>query len=106
MNPANHQVLEGEALIGNSSEPYEKHNTMVLSSSSTESGVKITSAPDSSFTRGVLIAGEPLDQEIYQHGPFVVTNRQEAIQAIKDYQNGKNGFEGAPGWKSQIARNI
>lgn len=79
---------------------------MVLSSTPDQNGITITAAPDSKGARGVLIAGKPLDQPIYQHGPFVVSNRQEAIQAIKDYQTGKNGFEGAVGWRSEIARGM
>ncbi len=50
----------------------------------------------------VLVAGEPLDQEVYQYGPFVMTNRAEIQQTLIDFQTGQNGFERAPGWKSKI----
>lgn len=50
----------------------------------------------------MIIAGEPLDQEIVQHGPMVMTSRAEIIQAFTDYQRGENGFEGAAEWRSEI----
>jgi redox-sensitive bicupin YhaK (pirin superfamily) len=51
-------------------------------------------------TRFILLAGEPLNQPIYQHGPFVLNTQAQAREAIMDYQLGRNGFEKAPGWQS------
>ena len=48
------------------------------------------------------ISGEPLDQTVYQYGPFVMTTRGEIEKTIIDYQAGKNGFEKAHTWKSEI----
>jgi hypothetical protein len=31
-----------------------------------------------------------------------VTSQEEVMQAFEDYREGKNGFEGAPEWKSDI----
>lgn len=50
----------------------------------------------------IIIAGEILDQEIVQYGPFVMDTQQGIQQALKDYQRGENGFERAKGWKSEI----
>jgi quercetin 2,3-dioxygenase len=48
------------------------------------------------------ISGEPLDQTVYQMGPFVMTTREEIEKTILDYRMGKNGFEKAHTWKSKI----
>jgi hypothetical protein len=50
------------------SEPKERHNALLLSSAANETGVQLEAAEDD--TQGVLIAGEPLDQPIFQYGPF------------------------------------
>ena len=39
----------------------------------------------------LLLSGEPIDEPIVGHGPFVMNNHQEIQQAIVDYQNGKMG---------------
>lgn len=79
---------------------HEEFHTLVLSSSGNENGVRLAAATDN--TRVFLIAGEPLDQPVVQYGPFVVTSESEVHQAINDYRNGRNGFEKALSWKSEI----
>jgi len=37
----------------------------------------------------ILIAGEPINEPIEQYGPFVMNNRQEILNTIKEYQSGK-----------------
>ena len=39
-------------------------------------------------------------------GPFVLNDRQGVMEAIMDFQQGRNGFERAPGWRSEIGRPI
>jgi redox-sensitive bicupin YhaK (pirin superfamily) len=39
--------------------------------------------------RALLIAGKPLREPIAQHGPFVMNTRDELIQAVDDFQNGR-----------------
>ncbi len=39
--------------------------------------------------RFVIIGGQPIDEPVVQHGPFVMNTREEIMQAIKDYQAGK-----------------
>jgi redox-sensitive bicupin YhaK (pirin superfamily) len=41
-----------------------------------------------SGTQVLLIAGQPLNEPIAQHGPFVMNTRLELMQAVEDYQNG------------------
>ena len=53
-------------------------------------------------TRFIMLAGKPLNEPIAARGPFVLNEREELHQAFDDYQRGKNGFEGAPNWESEI----
>ena len=42
-------------------------------------------------THVLVLAGEPIDEPIFQHGPFVMNTREEIAQAIYDVQRGKFG---------------
>jgi redox-sensitive bicupin YhaK (pirin superfamily) len=39
----------------------------------------------------LLLCGEPIEEPIVGHGPFVMNSSQEIHQAIADYQSGKMG---------------
>jgi len=39
--------------------------------------------------RALLIAGKPLREPIAQYGPFVMNTREQVIQAVEDFQNGR-----------------
>jgi len=39
----------------------------------------------------LLIAGEPLNEPVVRHGPFVMNTEAEIVQAIEDYRNGRMG---------------
>ncbi|KAF9005605.1 RmlC-like cupin domain-containing protein [Cyathus striatus] len=94
-------ILKGSLSISSDNTAYGAFHTLVLSSDDSQTGVAVTALEDS--TEFVLIAGEPLDQTVVQYGPFVMTSRAEIQQTVLDYQSGKNGFEKAHTWKSEIA---
>lgn len=50
----------------------------------------------------ILLYGNPLNEPIAQHGPFVMNSQQEIATTIQEYQSGQNGFENAPSWESKI----
>ncbi|GAA5907209.1 hypothetical protein JCM6882_008391 [Rhodosporidiobolus microsporus] len=102
-------TLNGSTLVGPSSSPaqrttVEQYHTAVLSNQDGETGVELEALSDDS--RFVVVAGEPLEQEIVQHGPFVMDSVQGIRQAFMDYQLERNGFEGAHSWKSEIGRKM
>ena len=95
-------TLLGTAEYGG--EKIEAHHTIVLSRGSDETGIEIRSGDERA--EFVLIAGQPTNEPVVQYGPFVMTNRQEIMQAYNDYQTGKNGFEGAKQWASKIGERL
>lgn len=42
-------------------------------------------------TTALLLCGEPIDEPIVGHGPFVMNTTAEIYQAVADYQSGKMG---------------
>ncbi|PNY26965.1 Pirin [Tolypocladium capitatum] len=65
-----------------------------------------TDADASKPARLVIVAGTPLDQEVVQYGPFVLSSKEGVYQALMDYQTHSNGFERAKGWKSEIGKSM
>lgn len=59
-----------------------------------------------SGARFVLIAGQVLEQEVVQYGPFVLSSKEEVYQALFDYQTHSNGFERAKDWQSEIGKSM
>ncbi|MNI27228.1 Quercetin 2,3-dioxygenase [compost metagenome] len=39
----------------------------------------------------IVLSGEPINEPIYQQGPFVMNSKEEIIQAYNDFQSGKMG---------------
>ena len=39
----------------------------------------------------LLIGGVPLKESVARYGPFVMNTKEEILQAIEDYRNGKMG---------------
>ncbi len=40
-------------------------------------------------TRFLLVAAEPIGEPVARYGPFVMTTREEIIQAVEDFKNGR-----------------
>lgn len=40
-------------------------------------------------SRAILVAGRPLHEPVARYGPFVMNTREQLIQAVEDFQNGK-----------------
>ena len=88
-------TLEGQVTFS-STKTIKAHHTVVLS----KDGNQIAFKNGQQKSRFVLISGEPINEPIVQHGPFVMNTKEEILQTIEDYQEGKNGFEMAHQWKS------
>ncbi|MCF6342525.1 MAG: hypothetical protein L3J31_06950 [Bacteroidales bacterium] len=42
-------------------------------------------------THAILLAGEPIKEEVTAYGPFVMNTQSEIMEAMRDYQMGKMG---------------
>jgi redox-sensitive bicupin YhaK (pirin superfamily) len=50
--------------------------------------IQLTARADSKF---LVLSGEPIDEPIVSHGPFVMNSREELLQAVEDYRSGRMG---------------
>ncbi|TMW65577.1 hypothetical protein Poli38472_008219 [Pythium oligandrum] len=66
-------------------------------------GVEVTTSHDEGV-EFIAISGQPLKEPVIQYGPFVMTTEDEIREAFFDYHTGKNGFERAPVWESEISK--
>ncbi|KAG0029706.1 hypothetical protein BGZ81_003497 [Podila clonocystis] len=94
-------MLKGTAYIGDNEFEGQAHHTLTFSEDGTDT-IKITTKDEEAHF--VIIAGEPLHEPIVQHGPFVMNTKDEIYSTVRDYHDGKNGFERAANWRSSIAR--
>ncbi|KAJ3573964.1 hypothetical protein NP233_g2089 [Leucocoprinus birnbaumii] len=93
-------LWKGAITVGDETMPNPTFHTLILSAEDGQTGVKLTAGEDGA--EFVLAAAEPLDQTVFQYGPFVMTTREEIQKTLLDYQMGMNGFEKAHTWKSEI----
>ena len=42
-------------------------------------------------TRFIVLSGEPINEPVVQHGPFVMNNETQIMEAMRDSQMGKMG---------------
>jgi len=96
-------ILRGEASFGpvGKGKLCKPHTTIVLTQQG--DGVIVQTSKDAEVDF-VLIAGQPTNEPIVQHGPFVMNTAEEIQTAIRDYQMGQKGFERASGWRSKIGQ--
>jgi redox-sensitive bicupin YhaK (pirin superfamily) len=75
-------TFEGQTEVAG--EPVETHQLVLLG----EGEVLEIGAVDGP-ARFILVGGRPLREPIVQHGPFVMTTREEIEQAMRDYRDGR-----------------
>ncbi len=90
-------ALKGETLTPYHNVVFEQEGDVITAS--VEEGASDTA-------RFILVAGQPLDQNIVQYGPFVQTTKDGIRQAMIDFQTASNGFERAANWESQIGKSM
>ncbi|RJE18171.1 to pirin [Aspergillus sclerotialis] len=100
-------TLAGESIFGSNDKTQrikEFHNVVFEQ----EGDYVEVSVPDNAEkeSRFMLVAGQPLDQEVIQYGPFVLNTKEQVYQAMMDYQTASNGFERSRGWESEIGKRM
>jgi redox-sensitive bicupin YhaK (pirin superfamily) len=98
--------IDGKISVGtpNPKKLIDAHNTITLTNEAGQDGITVTTFDEPA--NFVFLAGEVIGEPIMQHGPFVLTSRDGIMSTFRDFQEGKNGFEKAPGWRSDIGRVI
>lgn len=79
-------VIEGSIVV-NDSETVPTDNFLLFTNEGEEFTVK---ALENSVV--LILSGEPIDEPIVAHGPFVMNTQQEIIQAFNDVNMGRFGF--------------
>ena len=77
-------IMSGELKIEN--KPFKENNILIFERNGEDINFNI-----SKNFKGLILNSEPIDEPIVSHGPFVMNTKQEIIEAIADYQNGKMG---------------
>jgi len=87
--PASHNafiyLLDGKANVNNE-HVVDGNYAAVFSNDG--SGFEVEVLEDTRFFIG---SGEPINEKVASHGPFVMNNETEILQAFRDYQIGKMG---------------
>jgi len=94
-------VYKGKAFYGENKKAVETSSCVVLKKDNNE--VLLIETQDEE-AKLILIAGQPLDEPVVQYGPFVLNDEKQIAKTFEDYSYGKNGFEDAPGWESEIRK--
>jgi redox-sensitive bicupin YhaK (pirin superfamily) len=79
-------VLEGELIINDSEKVLSREMVWF---GNDDSKIKINSSKNS---RAILLAGEPINEEVTSYGPFVMNNHTQIMEAVRDAQMGKMGI--------------
>ena len=74
-------IMSGKLSINNKN--YEEKSILILDKEN-----KMLSFQTSNNFKALILNGEPINEPIVTHGPFVMNSQQEILTAIDDYQNG------------------
>ncbi len=77
-------IMAGELKIEN--KIFKDKNILIFE----REGSEINFTASENF-EGLILNGEPIDEPIVAHGPFVMNTKEEIYEAFSDYQNGKMG---------------
>ena len=79
-------VIEGSIKINNADEVPTNHFALMPNDGENF----VIQATENAIV--LVLSGEPINEPIAAHGPFVMNTKQELMQAFEDYNKGKFGF--------------
>ena len=79
-------VIEGSIKV-NDTEAVEANNFVLFENDGEDFAVEAT---ENAIV--LVLSGEPINEPIAAHGPFVMNTRNEILQAMEDYNTGKFGY--------------
>ena len=77
-------IMSGELNVENKN--FKDKDILIFEREGTQIDLKV-----SDNFKGLILNGDPIDEPIVAHGPFVMNTKEEIYQAFSDYQNGKMG---------------
>ena len=77
-------IMSGELEI--EKQTFKDKNVLIFEQEGNEVAFKVAND-----FKGLILNGDPIDEPIVTHGPFVMNTKEEIYQAFSDYQNGKMG---------------
>jgi redox-sensitive bicupin YhaK (pirin superfamily) len=81
-------VYEGSVRVGSGSDAaIVKTGELAVLSEGTE--VRLEGDSNDAVNRAILVAGRPLREPVARHGPFVMNTREQLVQAVEDFRQGK-----------------
>lgn len=81
-------LIKGHIQIKNYG-PVKEKSLVVFNDNDISSMINIKAREDSQY---LILSGRALNEPLVQHGPFVMNNQTEILQAMRDYQMGKMGI--------------
>ncbi len=78
-------ILEGEVSL-NETQQAQRHQLILFEKADGE--ILIRASSDAKL---LLLAGNPIDEPLVTHGPFVMNSQTEILEAMRDYQQGRMG---------------
>jgi hypothetical protein len=79
-------VVEGSVIVNNADKVPTDHFGLLENAGEDFS---VTAEEDAVV---LVLSGQPINEPIAAHGPFVMNSRAELMQAFEDYNNGKFGY--------------
>jgi len=79
-------VPEGN-LVVNDEQPVKQHGLISFKHSNEK--INLTAKSNCAL---LLVSGDPINEPLVTHGPFVMNSQTEIMEAMRDYKNGKMGF--------------
>lgn len=79
-------VLEGDIVINGKEEAPTNHMALMAN----DGEIFEIEASDEAVV--LVLSGEPINEPIAAHGPFVMNTREELMEAFNDFNNGKFGY--------------
>jgi redox-sensitive bicupin YhaK (pirin superfamily) len=77
-------VYRGELALGDTKVAAQR--MAILANDAAADGVALAAGPEGA--RAILVAGQPLNEPIAQHGPFVMNTNEQLVQAVEDFRRG------------------
>ena len=78
-------VYEGSLTVGGQGTPVKAGELAVLG----EGDEVQLAATGEGVSRAIVVAGRPLREPVARYGPFVMNTREQILQAVEDFQNGR-----------------